>query len=140
MALKPVERAGVYAKCGAGAVAVPKGEKAKPGKRAPNAEEKRWMNAIVTHGCIACRMDGNGIVAPCVHHILRGGRRMGHLFTLPLCPGHHQDGTGVQGLIARHPWKTRFEAKYGTEAELLAKLRAEIGEPKGCSWQSPSVS
>jgi hypothetical protein len=28
--------------------------------------------------------------------------------------------------ISRHPWKARFEAKYGTELELLARLRSEL--------------
>lgn len=108
-------------------LAQPKGEKAKPGKRAPNVTERAWMDAIVAHGCIACRMDGLGIVPPCVHHILRGGVRMGHLFTLPLCdPGHHQNGQQF-GMLSRHPWKAQFEQRYGSEDSLLARLRAEIG-------------
>jgi hypothetical protein len=103
---------------------VPKGIEAKPGKRKPTATEARWMAAIVDYGCVACRMDGllvrgaDGVYEaqrPAVHHILRGGRRIGHLFTLPLCdPGHHQNGA-------------RFEARYGAEFELLAKLKAELG-------------
>lgn len=105
----------------------PKGEKARPGKRAPTAEERRWLDAIVAYGCVACRMDGYGVVAPAVHHILRGGVRMGHLFTIPLCdPGHHQSG-GPMGMVSRHPWKARFEAKYGNEDFLLRKIKAEIG-------------
>jgi hypothetical protein len=115
----------VYARIGEVVVTVPKGIKAKPGKRAPTAEERAWMDWIVNFGCIACRIDGTGYVAPCVHHILRGGQRMGHLFTLPLCSGHHQDGTGMPGLIARHPYKTRFEARYGGELVLLEMLRLE---------------
>jgi hypothetical protein len=45
---------------GTTAAAVPKAEKAKPGKRTPNAAERAWMDWIVTYGCIACRMDGHG--------------------------------------------------------------------------------
>jgi hypothetical protein len=115
---------------------VPKGIEAKPGKRKPTATEARWMAAIVDYGCVACRMDGllvrgaDGVYEaqrPAVHHILRGGRRIGHLFTLPLCdPGHHQNGAEL-GLISRHPYKARFEARYGTEFELLAKLKTELG-------------
>jgi hypothetical protein len=26
-------------------------------------------------------------------------------------------------MVSRHPWKARFEAKYGTETTLLAALR-----------------
>ena len=107
----------------------PKGIRAKPGKGAPTAAERRWIAAIVAHGCVACRIDGLPPRPAAVHHILQGGVRLGHLYTLPLCPGHHQDGTGEPGLIARHPWKTRFELAYGAELDLLARLRAEIGAP-----------
>jgi len=104
-------------------VPVPKPEKAKPGKYTPNAEERAWLDWIVAYGCVACRMDGHGVVPPAVHHLLRGGRRIGHLFSLPLCdPGHHQGGQS-RGMVSRHPWKARFEAKYGTETTLLAALR-----------------
>lgn len=123
---KPCRVSGVYARSSVDVRAVPKGEKAKPGKGAPTVEERQWMDAIVAYGCMACRIDGRGIVPPCVHHILRGGRRMGHLFTLPLCPGHHQDGTGAPGMVARHPYKARFEQRYGSEDFLLMNLRAFI--------------
>jgi hypothetical protein len=109
--------------------AVPKGVTAKPGKRAPTVEEKRWMDAIVRFGCVACYLDGmeSQPMRTAVHHILRGGQRIGHLFTLPLCdPGHHQNGQQY-GLISRHPHKARFEAKYGAEIELLAMLKVKLG-------------
>jgi hypothetical protein len=112
---------------GTSGIAIEKGEKAKPGKRTPNKAEREWMDAIVAHGCVACRMDGVGFNPPCVHHILRGGRRIGHLFTLPLCPGHHQAGTGAPGLIARHPDRARFERKYGSEEFLLHRLQITLG-------------
>jgi hypothetical protein len=113
--------AGTYG--GSTTAPAPKGEKAKPGKRAPTKAEREWMDAITAYGCIACRMDGRGFRPAAVHHILRGGQRMGHLFTLPLCdPGHHQGGPE-----SRHPYKARFEAIYGPELKLLERLRAEIG-------------
>ena len=107
-------------------VPVPKPEKANPGKRTPTAEERAWMDAISAIGCIACLIDGHPGTPADVHHILRAGRRIGHLHTIPLCPGHHRDGTGSPGLIARHPYKARFEASYGTESELLARSRALV--------------
>lgn len=125
--LRPLARKVSYGPS-AGHVAKPKeAVKAKPGKGAPTAEERAWMGAIVEFGCICCYLDGHGYAMPQVHHILRGGRRIGHLFTLPLCPGHHQDGAGASGMVARHPYKARFEAKYGDEMLLLAALRQEIG-------------
>lgn len=85
------------------------------------------MDAIVAYGCVACRIDGHGVVPPAVHHMLRGGVRIGHLFTLPLCdPGHHQNGAD-RGMVSRHPWKARFEAKYGSEDFLLCHLQALLG-------------
>lgn len=109
-----------------------KGPKAKPGKGAPNKEERAWMDWITARGCVACRKDGTLVVGadgvyeperPQVHHIIRGNRRIGHLWTLPLCAGHHQDGHGKPGMVARHPTKARFEAKYGSEFSLLAELQ-----------------
>lgn len=106
---------------------LPKEEAARPGKGAATVEERGWLDAIVAFGCVACWLDKQPPRPTAVHHILRGGLRMGHLHSLPLChPGHHIDGHQF-GLISRHPWKTRFEERYGTEAELLAMLRKELG-------------
>jgi hypothetical protein len=108
-------------------VSAPKGIEAKPGKHKPTAIEAKWMASIVEYGCIACRLNGHLPRPTAVHHIVEGGRRLGHLFTVPLCdPGHHQHGAEL-GLISRHPYKARFEAKYGAEFELLAKLKTELG-------------
>lgn len=106
---------------------VPKGEPARPGKRAQTAAESRWIAAIVAYGCVACHAEALGYVAPEVHHILRGGVRMGHLYAIGLCAGHHRDGAGRPGLVARHPHKARFEGRYGSEWDLLGYLRDEIG-------------
>lgn len=110
-------------------VAYPKEQvKAKPGKRPPTVSERAWMDSIVEFGCVACWLDGQPSRPCAVHHLLRGGQRIGHLHTIGLCdPGHHQGGQPL-GLISRHPDKARFEAKYGTEAELLALLQARINK------------
>lgn len=107
-------------------VSLPKGPKAKSGKRAPTKVEREWMDWIVARGCVACSIDGQPAGRPtAVHHILRGGVRLGHLFTLPLCdPGHHQGGQPL-GLISRHPDKAQFEKRYGPEMRLLAGLQRE---------------
>lgn len=93
--------------------------------KTPNAIEREWMNRITDYGCIACRMEGNYRTAA-VHHITRG-RRLGHLFTLPLCdPGHHKQGAHL-GMVSFHDRRKTFERMYGTELELLAKLKTELG-------------
>lgn len=123
----PIERCGVYAPAVGSAAPIPKPEPVRPGKRTPTVEERRWMDAITDMGCIVCWIDGFRGVPGAVHHLLRGGRRIGHLHSICLCdPGHHQGGAPM-GLVSRHPWKARFEAKYGTEASLLDLSRELVG-------------
>ncbi len=117
-------------------VTVPKPEKAKPGKRTPTAQERAWMDAITTLGCIACLIDGHPGTPGAVHHILRGGRRIGHLHSICLCdPGHHQNGQ-ERGVVSRHPYKARFEQRYGTEPELLARSRALVSRG---TWSQDAI-
>lgn len=91
--------------------------------------EKRWMDSICRLGCIVCYLLGFPGSQCVPHHLLTaGGRRRGHLFTIPLCdPGHHQGGDGVQK-ISRHPWWKRFEAEYGTEDVLLKRTQQLVAE------------
>jgi hypothetical protein len=84
-------------------------------------------------GCIVCRMVLN-IYSPAeIHHVLDGGRRLGHQSVLPLCPSHHRGGSDgtVDQCVSRHPYKKRFEDKYGTEAELLERVKERLYERFG---------
>jgi len=90
----------------------------------PTKPERDWMDRIADLGCIACRKDGISSPAS-VHHIVQGNRRLGHLFTLPLCYPHHQgDGRQVPSV---HFAKRSFVARYGAELDLLAELQIELG-------------
>lgn len=90
--------------------------------KSPTIAERKWMDAIVRLGCCACRKDGHHFEPAQVHHITSGFRRLGHLFSLPLCVRHHTgDGPSVHGA------KKSFERKYGTQIELLAELQLELG-------------
>jgi hypothetical protein len=94
------------------------------GKVAPTAAEQAWMDKARAFGCIVCYLFHGARTPAAIHHILSGGRRMGHLHTLPLCdPGHHQNSP-TPAKISRHPNKARFDAAYGSELELLAQLQA----------------
>ena len=85
--------------------------------KAPTKSEKDFMGKLCLLGCIIC-----GNTSRCsVHHIVEGGKRKGHDFAIPLCYEHHQAGMGEGAYISRHPWKARFEEKYGDEQILLAK-------------------
>lgn len=82
-------------------------------------------------GCCACAVLGipNHQQIEC-HHILDGGRRMGHRFTIPLCKGHHQGAfTETQKVELNHfqlvsiaSGRKLFKAVYGTERKLCEKV------------------
>lgn len=111
------------------------------GKVKPTPDEAAWMARAEQFGCIVCWLQ-HGIKTPAaIHHILSGGRRMGHFWTLPLCdPGHHQNPQQGSGKVARHPDKARFESAYGTELELLAKLRRLLFLPESLALVLPILS
>lgn len=96
------------------------------------------FKALKDMGCIASRLRGLGYVAPDIHHILRGGKRMGHQYTLPLCPWHNRGDIPEQCAGAAeaeaifgpsmYRAKRRFVAEFGTELELLALVNERLLE------------
>jgi hypothetical protein len=92
--------------------------------------EKKHFDKLSQIGCIVCHREGFGYTMPHIHHIRHGagmGQKSHYLLAIPLCPLHHTNG-GYG--VAFHSGKTAFEAKYGTETELLEHttkiLRGEI--------------
>lgn len=97
--------------------------------RPPTAEESRFMSAIAGLGCIACKKDGWHNPEVSIHHIDGRTKPGAHFLVLGLCAGHHQHGTGTNlTLIAVHPYKARFEERYGAQRELLAECVAVLSE------------
>ncbi len=95
-------------------------------------EKLLWSRLASEVGCIACRIDGRINHQVSIHHIDGRTKNGAHSNVLPLCAEHHQ--TGGEEAPAIHPWKRRFEAKYGTQAalkamcdDLLAKADRLIG-------------
>ena len=96
------------------------------------AEGKRHMARVAALGCIVCKNNGYEGTPAHVHHIdcATMGRRSEDDETIPLCPIHHLDGDGTSnsgGEIAVHRGLGSFEARYGTERELLEQVRRELG-------------
>lgn len=86
--------------------------------------EVDFHNRVAQLGCISCRQEGNYNSWVSIHHAKGRSRPGCHMWVLPLCEAHHQDnGTA----IARHPYKARWEAKYGNEEELIRQMWAELG-------------
>ena len=86
--------------------------------RSATVEEKRFHDLLCREiGCIACRADGRFNTWVSVHHFDGRTKPWAHWLVLPLCGSHHQDDGS--GAIAVHPWKARFETKYGKQSDLL---------------------
>jgi hypothetical protein len=96
--------------------------KLKTKQRAVTALEKALWSELAEIGCIACMKDGIYEPDVSIHHIDGRTKPDCHKLVLPLCASHHQEGTGKNPhYIAVHPWKNRFEARFGTQQELLAQ-------------------
>lgn len=91
--------------------------------RSPNKEEKIWMSKIIEQGCIVCRLEHDVYTPAEVHHIDGKVKPQAHLKTLALCPNHHRMGLNNELIVSRHPYKAEFVKRYGTEIELLNKLK-----------------
>ena len=105
--------------------AKPKRAAMKSKQRLVTATEKVYWSRLASLGCIACMRDGVYQPLVSIHHVDGRTKEGCHMLVLPLCAGHHQDGTGTnKSLVAVHPYKARFEAKYGTQQELMARCAA----------------
>ena len=85
--------------------------------KTPTKAEKQFHDRMASIGCIACRKDGISNPVVSIHHIDGRTKPGAHMKVLPLCGPHHQ--TGGESAPAILPWKARFEAKYGSQTELL---------------------
>ena len=80
--------------------------------------ERQYHDRVRENGCIVCRLDLHLFSHCKIHHRLSGGRRMGEMFVLGLCPSHHRGQQNTQFVVSRDHNQKRFEARYGTEAWL----------------------
>lgn len=92
-------------------------------------EAAYWDRLASEIGCIACRVAGlptSDYVS--IHHVDGRTKPGCHMNVLPLCAGHHQQGTGTdKSLVAVHPNKARFEQLYGSQAELRLLCNQYLG-------------
>lgn len=101
----------------------------------PTIAEQRRFYRFVDVGCVAClQLEPPRYSVPEVHHLLSGGRRRGHRYSIPLCPWHHR-GNGVQGgakvaifgpSLARSP--ENFRLHFGSDEDLLEMTDALVAK------------
>jgi hypothetical protein len=95
------------------------------------------FEAIKSLGCLACRKLGVAMFCGPIeaHHLLSGGRRRGHLQTIPLGAWHHRGViwyslNSEQMKEAFGPSLAKgskpFHAMFGTDDELLAEVERLI--------------
>lgn len=101
-------------------------------QRAVTAKEKELWSRLAALGCVACMKDGRHNPHVSIHHVDGRTKPGCHLLVLPLCAGHHQDGTGAPGLIAVHPWKAQFEERYGDQRMLVLECMKMLKQEAQC--------
>ena len=92
------------------------------------------MSAVAGLGCQACLQDGHPDTPATVHHSRTrpdgqkygAGLRACHFETMGLCEAHHQ-GQLDTSQLAFHRNPQAFEARYGTELEILARVDEQLG-------------
>ena len=92
-----------------------------------NKRDKAHLNRVAEMGCCVCRNEGLGASPAEIHHIRTGygvSQRAPHTEVLPLCYVHHRSKAG--GQIGYHYSPAEFEARYGTELELLEQVRGML--------------
>jgi hypothetical protein len=97
-----------------------------------NKREQSRVERMLMLGCCACATLGipNYHMIE-VHHILRGNKRLGDWYTIPLCKGHHQGYfTESQKIrlrdderVAIGTGRKPFNEKFGTERQLWEKVQ-----------------
>ena len=97
----------------------------------PTAEEREWMGAIVEMGCCVCLREMDVQTPAEVHHLMGKTKRGSHLLTIPLCYAHHRSGLTNDRVTSRHPFKNRFEDRYGSEQDLYQWTVNTIGQRNG---------
>ena len=94
--------------------------------RAPNREEKNWMDLISKLGCIVC-LKYEDIYTPAeVHHLYGKTKKGAHLKTIGLCFNHHREGSNNELWVSRHPWKKEFVKRHGSEESLLNGVKTMV--------------
>ena len=89
---------------------------------------KAYMDRVAELGCIACLIDGNPGTPAELHHPRTdagAGQKAPDSDVIPLCPPHHR-GTMHPIVPSIHLDRLKFIATFGTEAELLERLRTQI--------------
>jgi len=83
-----------------------------------NKADKERYEKLVELGCIVCLKFEGAHSPPEIHHPF-GRTKGGNQKTYPLCYLHHNSRVDCDDYTSRHPFKFKFEERYGDEQYLL---------------------
>ena len=87
-----------------------------------NKAERRRAGIVKAYvGCLPCEQDDRDPIPSHLHHALDCGTRRGHMFSYGVCDSHH-----VGHECSVHKTKLFFNAKYGTDDELIAETDRRV--------------
>jgi Recombination enhancement, RecA-dependent nuclease len=94
----------------------------------PTKKELKMWDDIASIGCLPCAQDGFLNTMVSIHHCDGRTKPQAHKMVIALCAGHHQDGTNSNApkMLAIHPYKRQFEAKYGSQSALIQQTKEEL--------------
>ena len=95
----------------------------------PTKKELQMWDDIAAIGCLPCAQEGFINTMVSIHHCDGRTKPQAHKMVIALCHHHHQGGDMNNPSI--HPWKKRFENKYGTQQELMDKTNKLLGDKNG---------
>jgi hypothetical protein len=124
----------------------------KRGRSTGNATkgESQWIGATKRNGCLCCmamgfKHDSDGPVVE-AHHLLSGGIRRGHFYTVGLCAWHHRARLIVNAWThdthrrllgpSLEEGSARFHERFGTDEQLLREQIA-LNKRHGLSVRHP---
>jgi hypothetical protein len=105
----------------------------------PTKAEKDRMERLSRSGCVVCRLQHGSFVEGEIQHLTSGGRRLGHRYTICLCPYHHRavPAGSVTPAEMRRIYgpsfaesRKDFEAAFGSEEFLLDECDKWLGVPR----------
>lgn len=104
----------------------------------PTKYEQERIDALLRLGCPACAHLGIPNATDIeVHHLLDGGVRLGHWFTLGLCTGHHRGIWSPEQLaiftagqlVAISDGRKAFTSVYPSEREMWERVQERLHLP-----------
>ena len=99
-------------------------------RKARSKATKAHMSRVAELGCIACLIAGTPGTPPELHHPRHNagtGQKAPDSDVIPLCHAHHR-GTMHPKVPSIHLARMKFIETFGSEAELLARVREQLAE------------